>query len=935
MKATGLSSRSTIERRMELAKNYSLDEFLRYAERDVSPTTLVDIQRADPRLHEALLSLVYDQVSCSELSMLIKQGRKLLLEQEKAENLDLQNCLEADLANDRKDRDQRRYSRGPQAGPSGPKPADAAEVADLRAQVRTQEAAVSQAETRVHVLTLELTTIKEKCQAEAHVVLEAQARIQAERDDLAAQKQQVLALEQIAQEAAHRGGTVFELIEEQHQQVQAEKALLTEQESALFVQKRHLDQQAQDLALREGGLSKAAEKEAQILARTAELNAGLAALQERLSNQQAQVEELARRQAEVEAGEEALVLEQQKTYEFHASLELQKERQAGEQERQDDHAETLIAEQQRLSKEGYDVVQWAASRSGFRWEDCDHEDLDLILLQMVHLFERFARLNDNTIRLLNGSEYEAPEQGGLGLIFRVAGMLKNMHIDISALIQRIGNQFAEQYPISAQEYYDKQAQEKHAGVLPADPAGPQPPPLEPPPPPKPPRKFLLQPAALLGTKLTSSPQSGVLGFIEDLELLRVLYIREGRVPPWATLEMCLNLVHSIAIFGGQDSGKSNTVLSIIEMLQQRIANISDIQKPLAVIYGHYHSDANAYPPGVARANAANNEKKSLQRLKERLNAQPQGMGGRKLVLVPPLDESLFAQRQREYEGMEVRVLGIPLCNLDGEKLKLLMGASKNSSLYLMKVSRVIDELMMSLAPGTTLTWDRLIEALDKEKFAPKVRDTLDERLRQVRRFVKDGPSLKDEARPGDSIIIDMRAPWMDEMQAMVVFTVLMDIFSQATVAEVNEKGQTEQVLFYKVMVFDEAHKYMGACGVLAAKIEKMIREMRHRRMWVITASQDPESVPPGIIKFATMVIMHRTNSKKSLNYVSGLCAGWDKVRIDQLATLEQGEGYVLATDCADPAFRMVARRVRMRPSCAMPGGTTYEAVPVAEVQSRE
>ena len=103
-------------------------------------------------------------------------------------------------------------------------------------------------------------------------------------------------------------------------------------------------------------------------------------------------------------------------------------------------------------------------------------------------------------------------------------------------------------------------------------------------------------------------------------------------------------------------------------------------------------------------------------------------------------------------------------------------------------------------------------------------------------------------------------------------------------------------------------------------------------MWVITASQDPESVPAGIVKFATMVIMHRTQSKKSLKWVRDLCAGWDLVSEKHLSALEQGECYMRALDCADPLFRTSAFRLRVRPSCAMPGGTTYAAVQEDDVQ---
>ena len=95
-----------------------------------------------------------------------------------------------------------------------------------------------------------------------------------------------------------------------------------------------------------------------------------------------------------------------------------------------------------------------------------------------------------------------------------------------------------------------------------------------------------------------------------------------------------------------------------------------------------------------------------------------------------------------------------------------------------------------------------------------------------------GPEpLASRIGPGDLVGLDMRAPWMDESMAMALFTVSMSAFAQARHKVHDEHGQEREQPFRKMIIFDEAHKYMVR-GTLSADILKMVREMRHRQMWV-------------------------------------------------------------------------------------------------------
>ena len=91
-------------------------------------------------------------------------------------------------------------------------------------------------------------------------------------------------------------------------------------------------------------------------------------------------------------------------------------------------------------------------------------------------------------------------------------------------------------------------------------------------------------------------------------------------------------------------------------------------------------------------------------------------------------------------------------------------------------------------------------------------------------------------------------------------------------------------------------------------------------------------VPPNffnqtIRELATISIVHRIRAKDSLAYLRECNEGWNHVTIEELASLKVGEAYILSHEASDESFVVRPRKVRIRPSCAMPGGTTRTAVP--------
>ncbi len=59
--------------------------------------------------------------------------------------------------------------------------------------------------------------------------------------------------------------------------------------------------------------------------------------------------------------------------------------------------------------------------------------------------------------------------------------------------------------------------------------------------------------------------------------------------------------------------------------------------------------------------------------------------------------------------------------------------------------------------------------------------------------------------------------------------------------------------FNKLVVFDEAHKYIENDDLVAGLVE-VVREMRHKGTSIMVASQDPPSVPVSLIELSSQII---------------------------------------------------------------------------------
>jgi DNA helicase HerA-like ATPase len=169
-------------------------------------------------------------------------------------------------------------------------------------------------------------------------------------------------------------------------------------------------------------------------------------------------------------------------------------------------------------------------------------------------------------------------------------------------------------------------------------------------------------------------------------------------------------------------------------------------------------------------------------------------------------------------------------------------------------------------------------------------------------------------RPGRLIIVDLRDEFIDKDEALGLFVVMLNIFANA--------GRDEK--FNKMIVFDEAHKYMDNSN-LTDHIVDAIRQMRHQGVSILIASQDPPSLPNAIIELSSVVIMHRFNSPQWLKHIQKSITAFSEITSAQMASLGQGEAFLWANKATERIFSQKSVRVRFRPRVTQHGGGTKTA----------
>lgn len=386
----------------------------------------------------------------------------------------------------------------------------------------------------------------------------------------------------------------------------------------------------------------------------------------------------------------------------------------------------------------------------------------------------------------------------------------------------------------------------------------------------------------------ASPQFGLLGKVA------------GRM-----VGLDLNHPQTISLFGVQGGGKSYTLGTIVEMATMSIPCVNSLASPLASVIFHY-SPTQDYAPEFTSMGHANSDPQALQILQDEYRGIPQPLSD--ILLLTSADK--FEQRAQEFPHLTVRPLKFASVELGASHWRFLMGAVGNQAAYFRQLNRLMRQLRGNLSLGS------LRQGIDDSTLPDHIKDLANMRLDLAASYIDDNHRLGNLLRPGRMVIVDLRDEFIEKDEALGLFVVLLQLFADA---------KYENKPFNKLVVFDEAHKYIGSPDLVDGLVE-VVREMRHKGTTILVASQDPPSVPVSLIELSTQIIMHKFNSPQWLKHIQKANSALTTLTPEHMANLSPGEAYVWSSKATDAGFSRGAHKIMCRPRVTQHGGETRTAV---------
>ena len=336
-----------------------------------------------------------------------------------------------------------------------------------------------------------------------------------------------------------------------------------------------------------------------------------------------------------------------------------------------------------------------------------------------------------------------------------------------------------------------------------------------------------------------------------------------------------------------------------------VAGVNRLPQPLAGVIFHYSATLD-YQPEFTSMAVPNAVEAEVSRLRADYGAAPQALND--LVILTPAAK--VEARRAEHPGIEVLPIAFAASELKASHWKFLMGAVGSQSMYIRQLGLIMKKLRGDL------TLDALRQGVRDSGLSDYLKDLALLRLQFAEDYVVDAKRLTDILRPGRLVIVDLRDELIEKDEALGLFVVLLQLF-----AETTYEGRR----FNKLVVFDEAHKYIDSPDLVAGLVE-VVREMRHKGTTIMVASQDPPSVPTSLIELSTHIMLHKFNSPAWLKHIQKANAALDGLTPARLAALGPGEALLWSSRSTDDAFTSGAVKVRCRPRVTHHGGGTKTAV---------
>jgi hypothetical protein len=397
---------------------------------------------------------------------------------------------------------------------------------------------------------------------------------------------------------------------------------------------------------------------------------------------------------------------------------------------------------------------------------------------------------------------------------------------------------------------------------------------------------------ILVGKSTESGQYGILGKVSANK---------------KTVALDLSETNTISLFGVQGAGKSYTIGTISEMVLKQFDKVNYLPGALAGVIFHY-SESLDYAPEFTSMIHKNDKQSELQKLKNEYGAEPSSVED--VVLLTPRDK--VEERKREYPSVNVYPISFNSSELNVQDWMFLLGAVGNDSTYIKQLKSIMRSMR------TNITLEGLRNSVVNSSLLSNSQKILaEQRIQFASEYIDDNFKLCDLLKSGRLIIVDLRDEFIEKDEALGLFVVMLNIFSS--------KKAIDNQSFNKFIVFDEAHKYMDNKD-LTRSIVTAIREMRHKGVSIMIASQDPPSLPNEIIELSSVVLLHKFNSPQWLKHIQKSVAQLASLTPADLSSLSPGEAFLWATKSTDKPLTNRPVKISTRPRVTKHGGETIKAI---------
>jgi DNA phosphorothioation-dependent restriction protein DptH len=368
----------------------------------------------------------------------------------------------------------------------------------------------------------------------------------------------------------------------------------------------------------------------------------------------------------------------------------------------------------------------------------------------------------------------------------------------------------------------------------------------------------------------------------------------------------LSETNTISLFGVQGGGKSYTIGTISEMVLKQFSNINKLSSPLAGVIFHY-SESMDYEPEFTSMTNANANITELEKLKELYGAEPGAVED--VIILTPADK--LDDRREEFPSIQVEAIAFNSKELNVQDWMFLLGAVGNDSSYIKQLKFMMKDQRRNI------TLEGLRESVESSELLSNSQKSLArQKLSFAQEYINDNFFLKEVLKPGRLVIVDLRDEFIVKDEALGLFVIMLNIFSG--VKTYNNKH------FNKFIVFDEAHKYMDNKD-LTNNIVTAIREMRHKGVSIMIASQDPPSLPNEIIELSSIVLLHKFNSPQWLKHIQKSLTQLNGLTAADMSVLKPGEGFLWASKASEQSITTKPVKISTRPRVTNHGGATKKA----------